>query len=57
MLPALAANEVDIAWMGEFPAVTGYSNGLPLEILFMERLDLTNVRLSANRKASPRSPT
>ena len=34
--------------MGEFPAVTGYSNGLPLEILFMERIDLTNVRLSAN---------
>jgi taurine transport system substrate-binding protein len=48
MLPALAASEVDIAWMGEFPAVTGYSSGLPIEILFMERLDLTNVRLSAN---------
>jgi len=51
MLPALAANEADIAWMGEFPAVTGYSNGLPIEILFMERLDLTNVRLSANPAA------
>jgi aliphatic sulfonates family ABC transporter substrate-binding protein len=51
MLPALAANEADIAWMGEFPAVTGYSNGLPIEILFMERLDLTNVRLSANQTA------
>ena len=25
MLPALAAGEVDLAWMGEFPAVTGYS--------------------------------
>jgi aliphatic sulfonates family ABC transporter substrate-binding protein len=48
MLPALAAGEVDIAWMGEFPAVTGYSNGLPLEILFMERIDLTNVRLVVN---------
>lgn len=48
MLPALAAGEIDIAWMGEFPAVTGYSNGLPLEILFMERLDLTNVRLVVN---------
>lgn len=48
MLPALAANEVDIAWMGEFPAVTGYANGLPIEILFMERIDATNVRLSAN---------
>jgi taurine transport system substrate-binding protein len=51
MLPALAASQVDIAWMGEFPAVTGYSNGLPIEILFMERLDLTNVRLSANPAA------
>lgn len=51
MLPALAANEVDLAWMGEFPAVTGYSNGLPLTILFMERLDLTNVRLVANPTA------
>jgi len=51
MLPALASNEVDLAWMGEFPAVTGYANGLPIEILFMERLDLTNVRLSANPAA------
>jgi aliphatic sulfonates family ABC transporter substrate-binding protein len=51
MLPALAAGEVDIAWMGEFPAVTGYSNGLPLEILFMERLDLTNVRLVVSPEA------
>ncbi len=48
MLPALASGEVDLAWMGEFPAVTGYSNGLPLEILFMERIDATNVRLAAN---------
>lgn len=48
MLPALAAGEVDVAWMGEFPAVTGYANGLPLEILFMERIDATNVRLAAN---------
>lgn len=50
MLPALAASEIDIAWMGEFPVVTGYSNGLPIEILFMERIDKTNVRLSANPK-------
>jgi taurine ABC transporter substrate-binding protein len=48
MLPALAAGEVDLAWMGEFPAVTGYANGLPIEILFMERIDATNVRLAAN---------
>lgn len=48
MLPALAASEIDVAWMGEVPAVTGYSNGLPIEILFMERLDYTNVRLVVN---------
>ena len=34
--------------MGEFPAVTGYSNGLAIQILFMERIDATNVRLAAN---------
>lgn len=50
MLPALAGDAVDIAWMGEFPAVTGYANGLPIAILFMERIDLTNVRLVANPK-------
>ena len=48
MLPALAANEIDMAWMGEFPSVTGYANGMPIEILMMERLDYTNIRLVAN---------
>jgi taurine transport system substrate-binding protein len=48
MLPALAANEIDVAWMGEVPAVTGFSNGMPIEIFMMERLDFTNVRLVAN---------
>jgi taurine transport system substrate-binding protein len=48
MLPALAAGEIDMAWMGEFPAVTGYTNGIPLEVVMMERLDFTNVRLVAN---------
>lgn len=51
MLPALAAGEIDLAWMGEFPAVTGYSNGMPIEILMMERLDFTNVRLVVNPAA------
>ena len=51
MLPALAAGEIDLAWMGEFPAVTGFSNGMPIEILMMERLDFTNVRLVANPAA------
>ena len=56
MLPALAAEEVDLAWMGEFPAVTGYSNGLPIQILFMERIDATNVRLVANPAAGIAAP-
>lgn len=54
MLPALAAGEIDLAWMGEFPAVTGYSNGMPIEILMMERLDFTNVRLVVNPAANIR---
>ena len=56
MLPALAAEEVDLAWMGEFPAVTGYSNGLPIQILFMERIDATNVRLVTNPAAGIATP-
>ena len=48
MLPALAANEIELAWMGEFPSVTGYANGMPIEILMMERIDFTNIRLSAS---------
>lgn len=48
MLPALASKEIDLAWMGEFPSVTGYANGMPIEILMMERLDFTNIRLAAN---------
>lgn len=55
MLPALAAGEIDLAWMGEFPAVTGYANGMPIEILMMERLDFTNVRLVANPASGVRT--
>lgn len=55
MLPALAASEIDLAWMGEFPAVTGYSNGMPIEILMVERLDATNVRLAVNPAAGIQS--
>jgi aliphatic sulfonates family ABC transporter substrate-binding protein len=47
MLPALAAEEIDISWMGEFPVVTGYANGMPIEVLMIERLNTTNVRLVA----------
>jgi aliphatic sulfonates family ABC transporter substrate-binding protein len=55
MLPALASNEIDMAWMGEFPSVTGYSNGLPIEILMMERLDFTNIRLVVNPATGAKS--
>lgn len=51
MLPALAAKEIDMAWMGEFPSVTGYANGMPIEILMMERLDYTNIRVVGNPAA------
>jgi taurine transport system substrate-binding protein len=55
MLPALASKEIDMAWMGEFPSVTGYSNGMPIEILMMERLDYTNIRLIGNPAAGIKS--
>ena len=48
MLPALASKEIDMAWMGEFPSVTGYANVMPIEILMMERLDYTNIRVIGN---------
>ena len=51
MLPAFAAQEIDIAWMGEFPVVTGYANGMSIEILMLERLNTTNVRLVASQAA------
>lgn len=57
MLPALASDAIDMAWMGEFPAVTGYSNGLPIEILTMERLDFTNIRLVASLASGAKSIT
>ena len=48
MLPALAASEIDLAWMGEFPIVTGYANGMPIEMIMIDRLNKTNVRLVAS---------
>jgi aliphatic sulfonates family ABC transporter substrate-binding protein len=48
MLPAIAAGELDIGWMGEFPIVTGYSNGMSIELIMIDRINLTNVRLVAN---------
>ena len=45
MLPAIAANEVDIAWMGEFPAVTGYANKIPLTIFMIEQEFKSHIRL------------
>ena len=37
ILPAMAANEVDIGWMGEFAALTGFTNGIPLEVIMVEQ--------------------
>lgn len=37
ILPAMAAKEVDIGWMGEFAALTGFTNGIPLEVIMVEQ--------------------
>jgi taurine transport system substrate-binding protein len=57
MLPALAASQVDVAWMGEFPIVTGYSNGMPIEMILIDRINTTNVRLVANPSSGINSLT
>ena len=55
MLPALAAGELDMAWMGEFPTVTGYTNGLPLEVLLVPHMHTSHIRLVANPAAGIKS--
>jgi taurine transport system substrate-binding protein len=48
MLPAFAAGEIDVGWMGEFPAVTGFVNGLPIRLFLVQSMLRTDVRLVAN---------
>jgi aliphatic sulfonates family ABC transporter substrate-binding protein len=51
MLPAFAAGELDLGWMGEFPIVTGYANGMSIEMILIDRINTTNVRLVASPKS------
>lgn len=51
MLPAFAAGELDLGWMGEFPIVTGYANGMSIEMILIDRINLTNVRVVVNPKS------
>ncbi len=51
ILPAMASGDVDLGWLGEFPIVTGYANGIPLTIIMTDRLSRTGTRLVA-RNAS-----
>jgi taurine transport system substrate-binding protein len=50
-LPALASGDADVAWMGEFPAVTSFANGLALQIFLIERTDTMHQRLVGNPAA------
>lgn len=51
MLPAFAAGELDLGWMGEFPIVTGYANGMSIEMILVDRINTTNVRVVVNPKS------
>jgi aliphatic sulfonates family ABC transporter substrate-binding protein len=51
MLPAFAASQIDIGWMGEFPIVSAYANGMPIEMIMIERFDATNFRLVVDPSA------
>lgn len=48
MLPALAAGEIDIAWMGEFPTTSGYANGLPIEVFLVPHMHKSHIRVIGN---------
>ena len=51
MLPAFAAGEIDLGWMGEFPIVTGYANGMSIDMILVDRINTTNVRVVVNPKS------
>ena len=55
MLPALAAAEIDIAWMGELPTTSGYANGLPIEILLVPHMHNSHIRAIGNPASGIRS--
>jgi ABC-type nitrate/sulfonate/bicarbonate transport system substrate-binding protein len=47
ILPALASQEIDVAFMGDFPTVTGFANGLPLSIIMLQNVARTSTRIVA----------
>lgn len=51
MLPALAANELDVAWLGDFPTISGFANGLPIEIFTLKQEYASHVRVVAHPDA------
>ncbi|MFD1331816.1 ABC transporter substrate-binding protein [Methylopila musalis] len=51
ILSPLAAKEVDIAWLGEFPVVTGFANKIPFSLFLVDQSFTESVRLVANPKA------
>jgi ABC-type nitrate/sulfonate/bicarbonate transport system substrate-binding protein len=55
MLPSLAAEEVDIAWMGEFPAVTGFANRIPIAVFMLEQEWRSHIRLVARPETGIRT--
>lgn len=55
LLPAFAASEIDIGFMGEIPAIAGYANGLPISVFMVLETYPSNVRLLANPNAQVKS--
>jgi aliphatic sulfonates family ABC transporter substrate-binding protein len=51
ILPALAAKQIDVAWMGQFPAVTGYANQLPIKLFMIQLYQKSSTRLIVNPKS------
>lgn len=47
MVPALAADEVDITWFFPFPSLTAFATGIDIEVVLLDHAPLTAERLIA----------
>ncbi|MEM9805230.1 MAG: ABC transporter substrate-binding protein [Cyanobacteria bacterium P01_D01_bin.56] len=51
MVPALAADEVDITWFFPFPSLTAFATGIDIEVVLLDHAPLTAERLIAGDSA------
>ncbi|MEL6138049.1 MAG: ABC transporter substrate-binding protein [Cyanobacteria bacterium J06628_6] len=52
MVPALAADEVDITWFFPFPSLTAFATGIDIEVVLLDHAPLTAERLIASESVA-----